>query len=124
MSRVRPTANRVEKVGGSGGFGGRAPGARPPNPGQRKLVLSQLAERGGHTLELPGGALGQEGGILAPANAPGESRASVDGWCGSRGLDDDSQIHTSEATSGNAGFEDDLCNATFCQVQAAIFPGA
>ena len=31
------------------------------------------------------------------------------------------QIHTSEATSGNAGFEDDLCNATFCQVQAAIF---
>ena len=24
------------------------------------------------------------------------------------------QIHTSEATSGNAGFEDDLCNATFC----------
>jgi hypothetical protein len=31
------------------------------------------------------------------------------------------QIHTSEATSGNAGFEDDLCNATFCQVQAAVF---
>lgn len=31
------------------------------------------------------------------------------------------QIHTSEATSGNSGFEDDLCNATFCQVQAAIF---
>jgi hypothetical protein len=31
------------------------------------------------------------------------------------------QIHTSEATFGNAGFEDDLCNATFCQVQAAIF---
>jgi len=28
---------------------------------------------------------------------------------------------TSQATSGNAGFEDDLCNATFCQVQAAIF---
>ena len=34
------------------------------------------------------------------------------------------QIHTSEATSGNAGFEDDLCNATFCQVQAAIFGSA
>ena len=34
------------------------------------------------------------------------------------------QIHTSEATSGNSGFEDDLCNATFCQVQAAIFAGA
>jgi hypothetical protein len=33
------------------------------------------------------------------------------------------QIHTSQATSGNAGFEDDLCNATFCQVQAAIFAG-
>jgi hypothetical protein len=31
------------------------------------------------------------------------------------------QIHTSEATSGNAGFQDDLCNATFCQVQSAIF---
>jgi hypothetical protein len=31
------------------------------------------------------------------------------------------QIHTSEATSGNSGFEDDLCNATFCQVQAALF---
>jgi hypothetical protein len=31
------------------------------------------------------------------------------------------QIHTSEATSGNSGFEDDLCNDTFCQVQAAIF---
>ena len=34
------------------------------------------------------------------------------------------QIHTSEATSGNSGFADDLCNATFCQVQAAIFAGA
>ena len=31
------------------------------------------------------------------------------------------QIHTAETTSGNPGFEDDLCNATFCQVQAAIF---
>jgi hypothetical protein len=31
------------------------------------------------------------------------------------------QIHTSEATSGGPGFQDDLCNATFCQVQAAIF---
>jgi hypothetical protein len=34
------------------------------------------------------------------------------------------QIHTSEATSGGPGFEDDLCNATFCQVQAAIFTPA
>ncbi len=34
------------------------------------------------------------------------------------------QIHTAETTSGNAGFEDDLCNATFCQVQAAIFAPA
>jgi hypothetical protein len=34
------------------------------------------------------------------------------------------QIHTGETTSGNPGFEDDLCNATFCQVQAAIFAGA
>ncbi len=32
------------------------------------------------------------------------------------------QIHTGETTSGNPGFEDDLCNSTFCQVQAAIFP--
>lgn len=30
------------------------------------------------------------------------------------------QIHTSEA--GGPTFEDDLCNDTFCQVQAAIFP--
>jgi hypothetical protein len=32
------------------------------------------------------------------------------------------QIHTSEA--GGPTFEDDLCNAVFCQIQAAIFPGA
>jgi hypothetical protein len=31
------------------------------------------------------------------------------------------QIHTGETNSGDPGFEDDLCNATFCQVQAAIF---
>jgi hypothetical protein len=31
------------------------------------------------------------------------------------------QIHTSQATFGDPGFADDLCNATFCQVQAAIF---
>jgi hypothetical protein len=34
------------------------------------------------------------------------------------------QIHTSQATTGGPGFEDDLCNATFCQVQAAIFAPA
>jgi hypothetical protein len=34
------------------------------------------------------------------------------------------QIHTAETTLGGGGpfgYEDDLCNATFCQVQAAIF---
>jgi hypothetical protein len=31
------------------------------------------------------------------------------------------QIHTGETNFGNSGFEDDLCNPTFCQVQAAIF---
>jgi hypothetical protein len=31
------------------------------------------------------------------------------------------QIHSGETNYGNAGFEDDLCNPTFCQVQAAIF---
>jgi hypothetical protein len=31
------------------------------------------------------------------------------------------QIHTGETNFGNPGFEDDLCNPTFCQVQAAIF---
>jgi hypothetical protein len=31
------------------------------------------------------------------------------------------QIHTGETTFGNSGFEDDLCNPTFCQIQAAIF---
>ena len=34
------------------------------------------------------------------------------------------QIHTGETTFGNSGFEDDLCNATFCQVQSAIFAGS
>jgi hypothetical protein len=34
------------------------------------------------------------------------------------------QIHTGETNFGNPGFEDDLCNATFCQVQAAIFAPA
>jgi hypothetical protein len=34
------------------------------------------------------------------------------------------QIHTGETNFGNAGFEDDLCNPTFCQVQAAIFAPA
>ena len=34
------------------------------------------------------------------------------------------QIHTGETNFGNSGFEDDLCNATYCQIQAAIFPGA
>jgi hypothetical protein len=31
------------------------------------------------------------------------------------------QIHTGETNFGTPGFEDDLCNPTFCQVQAAIF---
>jgi hypothetical protein len=31
------------------------------------------------------------------------------------------QIHTGETNYGNPGFEDDLCNPTFCQVQSAIF---
>ena len=34
------------------------------------------------------------------------------------------QIHTGETNFGGPGFEDDLCNATFCQVQAAIFAPA
>ena len=34
------------------------------------------------------------------------------------------QIHTGETNFGGPGFEDDLCNATFCQVQAAIFNGS
>jgi hypothetical protein len=33
------------------------------------------------------------------------------------------QIHTGETNFGNSGFEDDLCNPTFCQIQAAIFAG-
>jgi hypothetical protein len=32
------------------------------------------------------------------------------------------QIHSGETTFGDPGFLDDLCNATYCQVQAAIFP--
>ena len=34
------------------------------------------------------------------------------------------QIHTGETNFGGPGFEDDLCNATFCQIQAAIFAGS
>jgi hypothetical protein len=34
------------------------------------------------------------------------------------------QIHSGETNFGNSGFEDDLCNPTFCQIQAAIFAGA
>ena len=34
------------------------------------------------------------------------------------------QIHTAETNFGMPGFEDDLCNATWCQIQAAIFPGS
>jgi hypothetical protein len=34
------------------------------------------------------------------------------------------QIHTGETNFGNPGFEDDLCNPTFCQIQAAIFAPA
>lgn len=31
------------------------------------------------------------------------------------------QIHTGETNYGDSGFADDLCNPTFCQIQAAIF---
>jgi hypothetical protein len=34
------------------------------------------------------------------------------------------QIHTGETNFGNSGFQDDLCNPTWCQIQAAIFPGS
>jgi hypothetical protein len=34
------------------------------------------------------------------------------------------QIHTGETNFGGPGFEDDLCNATYCQIQAAIFAGS
>jgi hypothetical protein len=34
------------------------------------------------------------------------------------------QIHTGETNFGGPGFEDDLCNPTFCQIQAAVFAGS